>query len=175
MRINFYPSLRFTLEHEGGYTDDPDDPGNWTGGKKGKGVLEGTNFGISAAAYPHLDIKALTQEDAARIYKVDYWNPVNGDALPAGVDLFTFDFGVNAGPFESTTCLQQLIGVSTDGVVGPITLKACKDFKGDLLLELATAHDQYYETLEGYDEYGDGWIRRVTEGLRAARDLKHGA
>lgn len=174
MRANFYPSLHFTLPQEGGYTDDPHDPGNWTGGHVNVGELKGTNFGISAAAYPHLDIKNLTQESAARIYKADYWGPCNGDDLPAGTDLLTFDFSVNAGVFESVTCLQQLVGVATDGIVGPVTLKACNDFAGDLLLELATAHDKYYESLADYDRYGEDWIRRVTEGLKAARNLKRG-
>lgn len=174
MNSDFHKCLEFTLGEEGGYSDDPHDSGNWTGGSVGVGELKGTKFGISAASYPDLDIKALTIATAGEIYRKDYWHPINGDKLPAGLDLMVFDFGVNAGTFESATELQRIVGVATDGDIGPITLKACKDYKGDLLLALATAHDQHYESLSDFDRYGDGWINRVTACLRTARRIAHG-
>ena len=58
---NFERCFAFTLGAEGGYSNNPADPGNWTGGAVGNGELRGTNFGISASAYPQLDIANLTQ------------------------------------------------------------------------------------------------------------------
>ena len=66
MISNFIPSVNFTLSQEGGYQDNPADPGNWTGGKVGHGVMKGTKYGISAESYPHLDIKNLTVVEAEK-------------------------------------------------------------------------------------------------------------
>ena len=69
------------IGHEGGFCVERTDPGNWTGGAVGRGVLRGTKFGISAAAYPTQDIANLTPEAAATIYRRDYWNRVLADHL----------------------------------------------------------------------------------------------
>jgi lysozyme family protein len=78
---DFEPVFRYTiLPHEGGYTSDRNDPGNWTGGKVGKGQRLGTKYGIAANTYglellrQGRTIKGLTVEDAARLYKRDYWD-----------------------------------------------------------------------------------------------------
>ena len=87
-----------TLRHEGGYTEDPDDAGNWTGGKIGEGELKGTNWGISARQYPDLDIKALTREAAIQIYKRDYYDPLALPTIwPIQVRWKLFDIAVNQG------------------------------------------------------------------------------
>src|SRR5438270_5735304 len=70
----FEQAFAFVIGHEGGYSAGPTDPGNWTGGRCGLGECRGTNWGISAAAYPQLDIRALTQAQAAEIYRRDYWD-----------------------------------------------------------------------------------------------------
>ncbi len=123
---NFQPALADVLVHEGGYTADPRDPGNWTGGKRGVGLLKGTKKGISAAAFPHLEIKNLTDSQIADIYHGKYWVPIRGDDLPAGVDLSAMDYGVNSGVSRSAKDLQRVLGVDVDGRVGPVTLLAAK-------------------------------------------------
>ncbi|KWT77357.1 glycosyl hydrolase 108 family protein [Candidatus Magnetominusculus xianensis] len=62
-------AVRFVLDAEGGYVNDPDDPGGET------------KYGISKRAYPSLDIKSLTIEDAKRLYRRDYWGRASCDAL----------------------------------------------------------------------------------------------
>jgi lysozyme family protein len=75
-----------TIVFEGGYSNDPDDNGGET------------NFGISKAAYPHLDIKRLTAEQAKEIYRRDYWDKINGDAIPdQRIAEMLFDAAVNHG------------------------------------------------------------------------------
>ena len=57
---NFPACIKFTLQYEGGFQNAPNDPGNY----RPDGTLVGTNFGISAASYPTLDIRDLTQPEA---------------------------------------------------------------------------------------------------------------
>jgi hypothetical protein len=94
---NFDACIPFIFREEGGFTKDPHDPGNWTGGKVGKGVLKGTNFGIAANSHPNLDIPNLTKAEAAKLYRVEYWSACSCDLLGIGVDLVVMDAAVNSG------------------------------------------------------------------------------
>lgn len=120
----FERAFAVVLGHEGGYTADPTDPGNWTGGAPGRGECRGTNWGISAASYPYLPIRALTREQACDVYRRDYWAKVRGDELPPAVALLVFDAAVNSGTSRSARWLQQALGVPDDGALGPRTLAA---------------------------------------------------
>jgi lysozyme family protein len=66
---NFDDSFKELIGQEGGVTKNPKDPGDWTGGKVGVGILKGTKLGIAANTYPHLDIENLTVADAKTIYR----------------------------------------------------------------------------------------------------------
>lgn len=165
----FLAAVRVVLDMERGFQADPEDTGNWTGGAKGRGELKGTNFGISAAAYPDLDIKALTKEQALEIYERDYWVPVRGDELPYPVALVLFDIKVNGGrPVE---WLQQAVGgIAVDGVLGPVTLAAAgrvADTKA-LAARILRRRVLYYTTLGNFSRYGGGWIQRCFDVYRAA-------
>jgi lysozyme family protein len=116
---------------EGDFNEDPDDNDNWTGGILGAGSLNGTKYGISAARYPQRDIVNLTREDAAAIYKRDYWDRIGGDALPPVLAVEAFDaamtHGVGRVPNwlrEAIKLAQELGGVPVDGVMGPQTKAA---------------------------------------------------
>ncbi len=159
---NFARCLAFTLRAEGGFTDNQADPGNWTGGKIGAGVLRGTNFGISAAAYPQLDIANLTEAAAGEIYRRDYWAPLQGGALALPVALVAFDAAVNAGLRRAILWLQQAAGVSADGVFGAETLAAIKAANAlALAREALTRRIDFYARLPGWADFGLGWSRRV--------------
>ncbi len=105
-------AISFVLEQEGGYTLDPNDPGGET------------NFGISKKAYPTLDIKALTIDQAKEIYRRDYWNPCRCDNLPFSFAIATFDMAVNQGTGSAIKTLQETFGVTADGIIGPVTMEA---------------------------------------------------
>ena len=154
---------------EGGYSAGRDDPGNWTGGRVGAGVLRGTKFGISAAAYPALDIAALTVEQAQAIYRRDYWDRVAGDDLPPPVALLTFDAAVNQGAERAARWLQLAAGVTADGIIGPETLAAvhASDVL-DLLAGIAWERDCAYHADAGWTLYGHGWVRRLAQVLALA-------
>ena len=85
-------ALAFTLRAEGGLSADRNDPGNYR-----DGVFVGTKWGISAAAYPALDIVNLTQDEAAEIYHRDYWLKSGADTWLHPLSACIFDFAVNAG------------------------------------------------------------------------------
>ena len=91
-----------------------------------------TNHGITLATLTHWrgvsctaeDVQNLSLAEAATIYRALYWRPVDGDALPAGVDLITFDASVNQGPGTAARMLQRAAKVDDDGDIGPATLAA---------------------------------------------------
>ncbi len=108
----FWSALEFTLRWEGGLGDDPSDPGGLT------------NFGISKRAHPEVDVSNLTRDDAAAIYKLDYWDRLQCDSVPTALSIALFDFGVNAGHRRAARNLQAIVGVERDGRVGPNTIDA---------------------------------------------------
>jgi len=75
-------AFAIVVGHEGSFDRTSADPGNWTAGRVGSGELRGTKYGISAAAYPSLDIEDLTLADAKAIYQRDYWSQINADRMP---------------------------------------------------------------------------------------------
>jgi lysozyme family protein len=154
---------------EGGFTADPRDKGNWTGGVVGKGQPRGTKFGISAAAYPALDIAALTLDAAKAIYRLDYWQRISADALPADVAELAFDAAVNQGQSAAIRLLQAAAGVTQDGVLGPHTLAALAAMKPDtLFVELWARRAVRYANDNQVTTYGLGWFRRLATIGRAA-------
>ena len=110
MQKNYQPSLEMILHHEGGYVNHPRDPGGET------------NLGVTKRVYEEFggekDMKDLTVEDVAPIYKKGYWDKCKCDSLPSGLDLVVFDFAVNAGPGRAAQFLQRIIGVEPDGGIG---------------------------------------------------------
>jgi len=170
MRSNWETSFDLVVGHEGGYTDDPKDKGNWTGGEVGSGELKGTKFGISAMSYPNRDIPKLTMEEARDIYNRDYWDRCSCDDLPSGVDYLVFDTAVNQGPIDSIKFLQMAAGVTADGVFGPITSGAVYNSDPIDLIEEFGAHRMYdYMQLTSLiPRYGFGWSRRLIESVSTA-------
>lgn len=173
-RGGFNTCFEFTIGQEGKYSDDPYDPGNWTGGVVGKGVLAGTCWGISAptmvswvgAANAAIVTPEYMQQislGAARmIYKLRYWAKLKCDDLATGVDLVVWDFGVNAGVPASARTLQQVVGTTQDGIIGPITLDAANSWHPEPLVHaLITNHDRYYRSLND-PRHLNGWLNRQT-------------
>lgn len=140
------------------------DPGNWTGGAVGAGVLRGTKWGISSAAYPDLDIGALTQEDARTLYRRDYWNKIGGDRLPGPLALIMLDSAINSGPGRAEKWLQTALGVKADGAIGPVTLAALDAHAGrgaDLFSEVLALRIVFDASLPTWPLNALGWSRRL--------------
>src|SRR5487761_2073478 len=112
---SFDQCFAVVLGSEGGYSDNPNDPGNWTEGRVGHGICKGTKFGISASAYPTLDIPTLDQDQAKTLYRRDYWEHIFGNSLPPPLALLVFDAAVNSGVHRSVIWLQEALRVAGGG------------------------------------------------------------
>ncbi len=160
----FERAFAVVLGSEGGLSLDPADPGNWTGARCGAGRLGGTKYGISASAYPGLDIAGLTVEGAQAVYRRDYWDRVCGDALPGPLALLVFDAAVNNGVSRAVQWLQGALGVVADGVIGPATLAAVRGRSGDgaaLMAEFQAMRLVFMAGLPTWKRFGGGWARRL--------------
>lgn len=148
----FDKAIEFVLESEGGISEDPNDPGGLT------------NFGISQRAYPAVNIRRLSREDAIGIYKRDYFDAIHGDALPPAIAILLMDTAVNQGVAAAVRILQCAVGVRTDGVMGPQTLQAVASTSlSKLTAELVARRMNTYGLNPAFTRYGLGWSRRVAQ------------
>jgi len=155
--VSFNTAFDRLLGHEGGYVNDPRDPGGET------------NWGISKRSYPDLDIRALTREGAKEIYLRDFWLPL-GQAHPA-VKFQVFDFAVNGGLATGLRKLQAAIGVADDGYWGPHSAQALAAMEvNDVLLRFNAQRLRFYASLKDWPVFGKGWTRRVAGNLDFAAE-----
>jgi len=116
------------------------------------------------------DVRELTEIEGREIYRMNYWMP-ECPKLPPGLDLVYFDEAVNAGPHAATLLLQRALGVTADGVWGPITDLAIKGAAHDLKATISAytkEREHYYRGLKGFPYFGHGWLRRAEEVGAAA-------
>ena len=155
------------IGHEGGFSADPKDRGNWTSGIIGQGQLKGTKFGISAMSYPDLDIKNLTLDQAKAIYKRDFWDRAKGDQYDTAIAYQLFDIAVNNGNGNAVRMLQRAAGVVDDGQVGSLTIAAVKSLTvTDVIMRLNAERLLFITKLSTWATYGKGWTNRVAGNLQ---------
>ena len=165
--MNFDTAFKLVIGHEGGYTANRADAGNWTGGKVGLGELKGTKYGIAANSYQKLDIKNLTLDQAKIIYKRDYWDRVKCDQLPQPLAFHVFDMAVNSGVSRGAKLLQRCVNVTQDGLIGPATLKALSGYDDATLVMLYNSERiSFYTSLPTFSTFGKGWMNRVSSNLK---------
>ena len=120
MKNNFEKCLEMLLHHEGGYVNNVHDKGGMT------------NLGVTKRVYDkwigrestEQEMRDLTPDDVAPIYKKNYWNRVKGDSLPSGLDWACFDWAVNSGSGRPAKAVQRAVGATPDGAIGPQTLRS---------------------------------------------------
>jgi lysozyme family protein len=167
--INFDQAFDRLIGHEGGYSDDQRDLGNWTGGKVGVGELKGTKYGIAAHSYPYLDIKNLTLEQAKEIYQRDFWDII-GEAHPS-IKFQLFDAAVNHGHGNAIRFLQRAVKVADDGAWGRFSQAALdKMDHNDVLMRFVAYRLRFWASLQIFDVYGRGWTNRGGDNLLFAAD-----
>lgn len=170
---NFETSTGWALIHEGGYVNNPKDPG----GATNKGVTQETYDGYrDRMSKQRQSVRSITMTEVMSIYKTQYWDRIFGDALPAGLDYAMYDFSINSGPSRAVKFLQEILGVKVDGVMGNITLGAIQrhdDISG-LIQELCLKRLNWMKRLSTFKTFGKGWTRRVmgdiVEGVQAGTD-----
>lgn len=175
MEQNFAKCMDFVFPHEGGFTNDPDDPGG------------ATNFGITLrtlSAWRHADltpddVRNLSKSEAQQIYHANFWNPIRGQDLPSGVDLLTLDIAVMSGPRAAGSMLQRAVGLTgtdVDGAIGTHTLGAVGKFPpADLIERLSDLRAAFYEGIvhsrPTSAKFLKGWLNRVRDAQAAAKAL----
>lgn len=172
--MNFRDMMERILAHEGGYTNNPLDRGNWTSGKVGRGKLKGTKFGVSAMSYPHLDILNLTRSDACEVYFEDFYCHFEGLVIGPTARYQLLDYAVNSGVGRATKALQKAVSVQPDGVVGPKTRAAALRV-GNNYIVMAVLADrlEFMISLSVWKTFGRGWAKRIAQNLRyAAEDMQ---
>lgn len=157
--MNFDQAFHILLGHEGGFEDHPDDPGgatNW-------GVTE--KVARSEGYTGHM--KDLPVDFAKAVYRRMYWDAVKADRLPEGVRFDVFDGAVNSGPRQSIRWLQEALGVSADGVIGPVTLSAASAANPDRVAKKFNGlRLKFMTTLKHWPSFSRGWAVRIAENLQ---------
>jgi lysozyme family protein len=157
--------LQLVLAKEGGFADDPADPG----GATQMGITAHTLAAWRGRPVSVDEVRNLSRDEAKEIYRAQYWNLMRCEDLPRGVDLAVFDFGVNAGPGTAVKALQRAIGTTPDGAVGPFTLRAAQMTDARALIgAICQARLEFYRGLGGFARFGKGWISRVEDVRRQA-------
>ena len=168
MKQNFEECMARLLEHEGGYVWHAQDPGGET------------NFGVTRAVYEQYvgrqvmdgEMEGLTHDDVYPIYKENYWDAVRGDDLPSGVDWSCFDWAVNSGKSRASKALQRIVGVEADGGIGPMTLRAVAEVEPEeIVKQMHYVRDKFYRSLDTFEVFGKGWVRRNDETKEQALHL----
>ena len=157
MLTRFYDIIEVVLEHEGGYVNDPDDPGGET------------NFGIAKRSHPDVDIKNLTKDGAKEIYYQDYWIKNRVTQMPEDLKHIYFDMCVNQGRGRAVKILQRAANakgadLKVDGGLGPKTIRALKGVELD---RVRAYRIKYYADLvtrkPDLEKFYFGWFRRGLE------------
>ncbi|MFD2056549.1 glycoside hydrolase family 108 protein [Mesorhizobium calcicola] len=158
MDRNFARALALVLKSEGGWSDNPADPG----GATMKGVTLAKFRRYVKAGATKADLKSIADAQVATIYRRFYWDAVLGAELPDGVDHAVFDFAVNSGPGRAAKALQAALGVAQDGRIGPATLAAARAKPAGVTIDaLCDARLALLKRLPTWVTFGRGWSDRV--------------
>ena len=152
--MNFAQAFERVIGHEGGYVNDPLDPGGET------------KYGISRRAYPGEDIAGMTLERAKELYLRDYWGPAGCDAWPELLKFEVFDMAVNHGVTQAVRILQRAAGTVPDGIIGIQTTMRVQSAGPEWLLRRVQGFRlKFYTGLKTFSRFGAGWVNRVADNM----------
>jgi lysozyme family protein len=179
-RANFSKWLTRELTYEGGFSNHPEDPGGITL----EGIIQRVYDGYrQRKGRPLQALTAKMRSTAAwkaernEIYRLQYWDKIRGDELPAGVDLVVGDGAVNSGPVQSIKWLQRAVGVTADGVLGEATMAAVLAHPDHdaLIADICARRLAMLRQLRTWGTFGKGWARRVSNVMAAGQALAAGS
>lgn len=159
--MTFDDAFEKLLGHEGGYSNNPADPG----GETRYGITR-----ITARKNGYLgEMRDLPKATAKEIAKRQYWDAVSADAMPDAVRFDLFDGAYNSGPAQAIRWLQRAVFVDADGVVGPRTLMAASTYSPQSICARYNGHRLAMMTdLPTWSTFGRGWSKRIAANLQAA-------
>lgn len=161
-------SLGRVLKHEGGFVNDPLDSGGITNLGVTKRVWEEfVGHPVSEA-----DMRNLTVEKVSKLYKQRYWDRVQADKLPKGVDYVVFDFAINAGVGRAVKTLQSTVGATPDGIIGNGTLASVNAMDAkELVNQYSDARVDFYQGIVArrpdQARFIRGWLNRVEDARKS--------
>lgn len=159
MSLTFQQIFDRLIGYEGGYVNDPRDPG----GETNWGVTKRT---AQANGYTG-NMKTMTRQQAYEIYYRAFWLRYNCEQMPDAVAYQFFDAAVNHGFGNASRMLQRAVGVLDDGIIGKYSLEAInRNPISDTLMVLNGERLNFYIRLKNFDRYGKGWVNRVAQNLR---------
>ncbi len=168
MRENFSKCLDMLLAHEGGFVNHPEDPGGMT------------NLGVTKKVYDEWigresteqEMRDLTPDDVAPIYKKNYWDRIKGDSLPSGIDWCLMDWTVNSGKSRPSKAVQRAVGATQDGSIGSQTIGLIMEKDPEEIINYVYGVRQdFYKGLKTFETFGRGWTRRNKETLHQALEM----
>ena len=168
MQENFEKVLEHTLKEEGGYVNNPKDPGGMT------------NLGVTKRAWEEYvghevtesDMRALTPAVVNPFYQKRYWDACKCNDLHGGVDLVVFDVAVNSGTGRAAKFLQEAVGATADGSIGPRTVAAANNFGPHLIInKICDRREAFYKSLPTFPTFGKGWLARAERVRKAALEM----
>jgi len=167
LQVTFKLGLAFVFEVEGIESDDPEDKGGLT------------RFGIAQNYNPDVDVAQLTRDQAALRYLTNYFYPANCEDYPRPIAIAVFDAAVNHGPVTAIKLLQAALRVTTDGLIGPITIAAIEARDSQQLLVNFLSHRalRYHEIAvnePSQTRFIRGWMRRLFKLQQYINNLPEG-
>jgi len=172
MKENWETAFQMVLKHEGGFVNNPKDPGGMT------------NLGVTKRVWEEFvgrevderEMRALTPDAVKPLYKKNYWDKIKGDQLPSGVDYAAYDLAVNSGVGRAAKYLQQIAGVPADGLIGPQSIEAIKACPAEEVVDaLCDMRLDFLKRLPTWNTFGKGWERRVVEVKQKASTMAQDA
>ena len=153
------------LGNEGGYVDNPNDPGGAT--------IWGVTEAVARANGYTGDMRMMAQATAEAIAKREYWDVVQGDSLPAPLDFQVLDGAYNSGAGRAAEWLQRAVGVQADGQIGPVTLGAIGRMDtSQIICGYNGARLAFLASLGTWPDFGRGWANRIAHNLTLAGNGK---
>lgn len=157
--MSFDKAFERLIGHEGGYVDNPKDPG----GRTKFGITERVARANGYAG----SMRDLSLDTAKQIAKTEYWDKVKADSFHPAVAFNLFDIAYNSGPTRAIKILQEAIGTTPDGIIGRLTIAAAGRMSTmDIIACMCAIRIDFYTSLSTWPEFGKGWARRVAANLK---------
>lgn len=156
MIMNFEQAFTKLLGHEGGYSNNPIDPGGAT--------MWGVTEKVARQNGYMGDMRDYPQDAAKKLYRQTYWDSCQADSLPADIRFDVFDGAVNSGVAQSVRWLQRAIGAEADGKVGPQTIRMSLN-QPNLLAKYNGYRLLFMTQLKVWPTFSGGWAKRIAYNL----------
>lgn len=155
--MDFDQAFDQLLGHEGGYSNNPVDPGGET--------MWGVTQRVAVANGYAGAMRDLPRDTAKVIYRRMYWEAVQADQLPSTLRFDVFDAAVNSGVSQAAKWLQLAVGTTPDGVIGAVTIAAARGAGPLVPARYSGLRLQFMTNLPTWSAFGKGWARRIASNL----------